>query len=1039
MDTRRLHRFGITLILVMFSVTAGLAQSVSDGTITGTVTLPSGENAPGVTVTIKSDALVAGERNTTTNSEGKFVFLSLPPGEYDLSATLSGFKTSSTRDLALHSGDKRDLRITLQTGAFEESIIVSGAAPVVDTRTSTTETTFTAELLNKLPTARDAFYDIALSAPGVAGVGADESWLPSPSAYGSAANENLFLVNGVNATNPRGAPWGSLVQVNYNTVEEVKILALGTKAEYGSFSGLAIDVLTKSGGNEFLGDVAYYTQLGEGANNYNCNQAGGLCLGYGDDDLFFADPADDLTTTPLENWSGSVTLGGPILRDRLWFYGGYNTSWSETDTPLFEPLSEWEADLWDLKLTGEFGPQHRAWLGYHYEDLRAGNVSWGSTWDGSMVYDQPRDNETIQAQYQWVISDRDIFSGKFLGFETEEHPTIPNENGHPGFINWWKWIGTQSIGVGGDFPYVEKQLYNRQTLQADYTHYAAQFLGEHELKFGVQYTRSEGNWIGGYFHQYANFAYPTPWTYNISYFVDWYGWGTSAEPLLPFYNMKIYQNPWLTVRQADTKGLFIDDTWTLNDRLTFDLGARFDQAGAKYGEGAVYDMPATPEDMENLTEIRKREGTDNIYEFDTFSPRLGFAWTLTDDRKTVLRAHVGRYFAPLGVETLRRFGPDMSPTRIETWQYMLPANQVDVNHNGMIDAPYETILATRMLAGRTPDSLLSTTTPDRSWSLEVDPGTDSPYTDQFNMSIQRQIGANMSIEAGYVYKNTRNFIAFQAFNDTTGDLWEWVPHPFTTFTGFDTTVWEVALKDYDGDGKADINDAKFVLANTGYRAGNITEFGGEDVERTYNGLQLVLNRRYADRWQGMAAVNWNESRGLAPRTTLQDYFIEGPMIMDTPFGTHANDFQNNLNGPVPMTPELMVKVAGSYTIPVIETDFGLRYRYDSGRPFFPVQILPAFASWMSSLDNVYLVTGGNPQMVAEDPDNADWYPSSSIVDLSLNKNFTISGFGLNVSLDVLNALNEDVPNRVGWKEADYGRVYSLVQGRTMRAGLKFSF
>jgi len=110
-------------------------------------------------------------------------------------------------------------------------------------------------MLGVVPTARDTFYDLSLTAAGMAAVGADDSWLPSPSAYGSATNANIFLVDGVNTTNPRGASWGSLVQVNYDTVQEVKVLSLGSRAEYGSFSGAAIDVLTKSGGNQFSGTV----------------------------------------------------------------------------------------------------------------------------------------------------------------------------------------------------------------------------------------------------------------------------------------------------------------------------------------------------------------------------------------------------------------------------------------------------------------------------------------------------------------------------------------------------------------------------------------------------------------------------------------------------------------------------------------------------------------------------------------------------------------------------------------------------------------
>ncbi len=158
-------------------------------------------------------------------------------------------------------------------------------------------------MLEAIPTSRESFYDLTLTAPGMSNVGADESWLPSPSAYGSAANENIFLVNGVNTTNPRGAPWGSLVKVNYDTVQEFKVLSLGSQAEYGSFSGAAIDVMTKSGSNQFHGSAGYYTQMGDADSNATTS--------FGADWLYASGDPEDLVTLPIDDREVAVTIGGP--------------------------------------------------------------------------------------------------------------------------------------------------------------------------------------------------------------------------------------------------------------------------------------------------------------------------------------------------------------------------------------------------------------------------------------------------------------------------------------------------------------------------------------------------------------------------------------------------------------------------------------------------------------------------------------------------------------------------------------------------------
>ena len=145
--------------------------------------------------------------------------------------------------------------------------------------------------------------------------------------------------------------------------------------------------------------------------------------------------------------------------------------------------------------------------------------------------------------------------------------------------------------------------------------------------------------------------------------------GFSFDDGLLFYNRQEHLNPFLTVRTADSLGLFVDDQWSPTKRLTLNLGFRFDRMSTKYGEGKVFDYLTQPSDINdpNLGVIRTRAGTDNIFDFKTFSPRLGVTYQLTNDGKTVIRANYGRYYMPLAVEFLRRFGPDM-PFVDRHWQ-----------------------------------------------------------------------------------------------------------------------------------------------------------------------------------------------------------------------------------------------------------------------------------------------------------------------------------------------------------------------------------
>ena len=230
-------------------------------------------------------------------------------------------------------------------------------------------------------------------------------------------------------------------------------------------------------------------------------------------------------------------------------------------------------------------------MSYHYENNDSNGASWGSEpqWDTTMTYGNKTKNHTPSAQWQWFPNNRTTTSVKYLGFWTDDQPYVPdNAPDHPGYINWWKWA---DYGINGAFPYVEAQKSSRQTVQADLSHYAEKFLGQHDIKFGVQYTKGRGNWQGGYFQNHVNFLYPSRWTQSVANMQAWYG-----DTGLLFYNNRDTLNPFLTVRTADNAGAFFDDQWSINSRLTLNLGLRFDRMTTKYGEGAVYEFATTPED-----------------------------------------------------------------------------------------------------------------------------------------------------------------------------------------------------------------------------------------------------------------------------------------------------------------------------------------------------------------------------------------------------------------------------------------------------------
>jgi hypothetical protein len=1024
----------LCLLLVGVSVESARAQSILEGKVTGTVMSEDGVPLPGATVEISSPALLAVKRSTTTSAKGTYVFLNLPVGKYQVTASRDAFKTVIQENIDVSAASVLTVDLTLPVGTVEERVTVTAEGPIVDTKTSTIDSKFDRDLLEKLPTSRDAFLDLALTTPGMSpgsGAATQTTEFQSPTAYSSATNENVFLINGVDATNPRAGSFGSLVNVNYDTVEEVRIVALGSRAEYGSFSGAAIDVLTKSGSNAFHGSAAVYSKLGKVADNQPKpgEDLGAPYLHVNEGDLLASDIQKD--------WEASGTVGGPIVKDKLWFFGAFDYNRGTSLPPLSSVTNESWGRYADLKLSAAPFKDHRAYVAYHYENNEGTGWSWGSLpgWDPSMTYGSKTKNNTVSAQWQWFSGPKTTVSAKWLGFWTDDTPSIPADApNHPGYINWWKWTDAYgSYGINGAFPYVEAYQSSRNTIQGDLSHYAEGFLGEHDLKFGVQYTKGRSNSQGGYFQNYVNFLYPYRWTQSVQYMQSWYG-----DTGLRFYNQKDTINPSLTVRTGDSMGAFFDDQWTPTRRLTINLGLRFDHMTAKYGVGKVYDFPSSPDGFGNLTPLRDRASTGDIFNFKTWSPRVGVSYQLTEDGKTVARASWGRYYMPLTAESLRRFGPDMPLVSRTFQQYEIgPWSSVDTNGDGTIDS-WETLAAARLVYGSTPLSEEQQTI-DYSWTLNTDPNLKDQHTDQFTVNLERELVKNFSVGATYIYKHTTDIFANIPINRETGQEWEYERIPFTTASGQNVQLYSVVLKDYDGNGVVDNADVAWIGNNGTSRVQNLPSFEGVTPVRNYHGAQLVFRKRMSDRWQALASVLYSSSSGISRRSFRQDFNVESPMFYDDNWMGNLNYTVNNLEGPLPFVPKWEIKVSGSYTVPKIEVDLGARLRFGTGRPMWMLDNYPQHTQFGDPPGGV-IDPGGLNQVVSVDPNKPDYLPSLSILDLHLEKAIKLGrGQQIQLVVDGFNVFNTNSATNIGVMSEGYGRITNIPQGRRFRGGIRYQF
>jgi outer membrane receptor protein involved in Fe transport len=1056
------------LLIAFIGVTRTQAQSILEGKITGTITDDRGEPLPGATMELTSPALM-GKRTGITSAKGTYFFLNLPIGKYKLTASMPSFKTVVEDRIEITAGSSSVVNLVLPMGAIEETVTVTGAAPVVDVKTSSIDSKINREMLEKLPTSRDSFYDLSLSTPGMFDVG--KNVMGSPTAYGGSTQENIFLVNGVDTTNPSGAGFGSMINVNYNTIQEVRIISLGSKAEYGNFSGAAIDVITKSGSNDLHGSLSYYSQVGIPKTGVpQANELGRKWL--------YIVPGTNFDFYPKSDWELDLTLGGRIIYEKLWFFVAGNFLTSKEKLLNWDPLAEWTGRYGDIKITGNPFKNNRAWVAYHYEKNNSGGTTDGTlNWDPSMAYDNNTKSQSISSQWQWFPSTTTFLSVKFLGFLVDSRSALPKGHSNKaGLINWWQAVPTD-MAVGGAFEGFSGGTTSRSTIQADVSQYVENFLGEHDIKFGVQYTRGRKNSISGNFFS-KNLTNPNTGEDLglLGYYQNAYIYGSSYSSVaymkeqspdgMIMYISTGYENPRKTVRTSDSMGFFFDDQWNPTDRLTFNLGVRYDRMTAKFGQGQMLKQPATPEGFAGTLEVlRNRKGSGNLFDFKCLSPRLGVTYQLTRDQKTALRASFGRYYTPLGVESFGSGGPDPDRSYYTTQYFLLPWDGLDINGDGAI-FDRETVEAIRKLLNGD-GTLINGFIGDldlrnqfgisdpslNPWHLKIHPGLKNQHTDQYTLGLERELFKDFSVGLTYMYRNSKNMIVQWPINRQTGQPWEY-ERKTQVVNGQEVSLYSIVIKDYNGDGvitNGNGGDVQWIFRNMDNEWRNMPSLDGKKAQRLFQGIQLTFNKRYSNRWQLMGSLLWNSSSGMASRNKRQDqdYNLEGTNIWSDAWLAGINQAVNNMEGPLPFTPRFEFKINGNYTIPVIEVDLGLRFRMHTGRPVWVTQELGDRINTQTDLTDAafmahaVLITGGG-QLVAQDPKKPLYMPVLQILDLRLEKSFKVGPGKLNFIFDAFNVFNsQDVTNaytkKIEGPINTVGQITGIVAPRNLRLGIEYSF
>jgi len=362
------------------------------GTVKGIVVDRNGDPLPGVSIVLENASLGVPERGAVTDSRGEFRFIAVPPGRgYTLRASLASHQTVVFHDVEISPGDSVLPGITLRP-ALTERVEVKAKVDVVRTESATTSTTISSEFLSGLPVLGRDYQDILTLAPGVT----DVNNTGNPNIHGARDTDVVTLVDGVNTTDPFTGLYGQ--ELNVESIEEIEVITAGATAEYSRASGGFVNIITKSGGNEFKGTFKFFLQTsrvdGDGAGTDSTEIRGGLGETEGFRDQKFS------------NLYPFLSLSGAFIKDRLWYY--FAPEYVQIEDPINAGTQSYIAATRAIRATGkvtwQLASSNKLALIALYDDTREDNQGVDSRVSLESGYTFARGGPTLTLQDTAILS-----------------------------------------------------------------------------------------------------------------------------------------------------------------------------------------------------------------------------------------------------------------------------------------------------------------------------------------------------------------------------------------------------------------------------------------------------------------------------------------------------------------------------------------------------------------------------------------------------------------------------------------------------------
>jgi hypothetical protein len=983
------RRLLVMACLVLASVSA--YPQASTGNVLGTVTDASGAVLPGASVSISGEA---GTRTTVTGPDGAFRFLNMDYGDYKVVVSMQGFG-SSTKNVTIVTGNNTTVPVTLAVGGKTETVEVTGETPLVDATKRGTGANITAEQLKDVPNSRDP-WGIMRNVPGalidrVNIAGNENGQQASIAGKGSSSADKVWTLDGLVITD-MSATGASPTYFDFDAFQEINVTTGGSDLSQQT-GGFGLGFVTKRGTNTFHGGGRYITtddkwsssnvspellaDINKGGTANRLAGGTGYCAPESGQAREKADHIHSIRDYGFD-------LGGPIIKDKLWFYGTYgkqdiklcrlNGTEDATLLPSYNAKLNWQAGANTMvtayyfngskekfgRSPGAFASEADSFLWNQANAYTDGGLPGGLT--------KLEVNHTFSANF-------------FASVKAAYYDTGFTLAARGGDAQGYTLDFDSAYALGSYYTYVGRRP--QKTANVDANYFFQGMGGNNQLKFGFGYRVATTNDVTHYNGtQLAGIINGGPYAAYLH---------RDGQP----HNEGRYLSA------------YVGDVLT-RDRLTVNVGVRFDGQTAK---NLATDIPANRTFPQALPAVNY-PGSENMIDWKNLSPRAGFSYALGEDRKTIVRGSYANYAGQLSYGNVNSAAVaagylaygwnDLNSDRV------VQPNEVDIAGGVLYSYNIDPANRTSIAPGR------------------IDPDLKNQRDNEVVFGIDHEVAPNFALGAAYTFRSSGDF-AYTPLISAPCQVGAScsIIRPNQYIRGTDLSARGYTAARYT---------APQALANAGGNGRYRTTFDG--YSRTYNGFELTAKKRMSSKWAANLALsynNWTEDYaddnrveiGLAngtgggnPSATDTSPLVDGGPVSILSGGSGKASFYSSFKWQVYADALLNLPKGLSFSTAVFGRQGGI----------YPINITSSLGA-------------DGSQRVLSGAADADRYDDLWNLDFRLAWNSKISRVTVTPALELFNALNNDVvlsrARNAG--SATLGRVEEVISPRILRIGARISF